>query len=128
MQPSFLSFVLVALGGAVGSAARYGVSLVALRFGLQFPIGTLTANVLGCLIIGFISQIAVKNDVLSPEMRLFLAAGFCGGFTTFSTLMLEITNLIEYHRIITAVLYVGASAIGGLLAVYSGIWIAKLWT
>lgn len=128
MQPSLLSFVLVAVGGAVGSAARYGVALVGLRFGLQFPIGTLTANVLGCLIIGFISQIAVKNDVLSPEMRLFLAAGFCGGFTTFSTFMLEITSLLEYHKIVTAALYVGVSAVGGLLAVYAGIWLAKLWT
>lgn len=128
MQPSLISFALVAVGGAIGSAARYGVALVGLRFGLQFPVGTLVANVLGCLIIGFISQLAVKNNVLSPEMRLFLAAGFCGGFTTFSTFMLEITNLLEFHKIVIAVLYVGASAVGGLLAVYAGIWLAKLWT
>lgn len=126
MQPSFLSFLLVALGGALGSAARYGVALVGLRIGLQFPIGTLAANILGCLIIGIISQLAVKNQLLSPEIRFFLAAGFCGGFTTFSTFMLEVSNLLEYHKIIMAAIYVGVSAVGGLLAVYVGIWVVKL--
>ncbi len=128
MNPSFFSFVLVALGGALGSAARYGLVVAAARYGFQFPIGTFTANILGCLVIGVISQLAVKNQLLSPEMRLFLAAGFCGGFTTFSTFMLEVSNLLEYHKIITASIYVGASAVGGLLAVYAGIWIVKLWT
>jgi CrcB protein len=128
MQPSIVSFLLVALGGAIGSTARYAVGIIALRFGMEFPLGTFMVNILGCLIIGSMSQFAVKSQVISPEMRIFLTAGFCGGFTTFSTFMLEITTLLDYHRIVTAALYVGASAIGGLLAVIVGIWLAKLWS
>lgn len=127
MQSTVVNFALVALGGAFGSAARYGVAIVFSRYGFQFPMGTFVVNILGCLILGVISQFAVKNQFLSPEFRLLITAGFCGGFTTFSTYMLEISNLLEYHKLITAALYVGASTVGGLLAVLAGIWIAKYW-
>jgi len=127
MQSTIVNFVLVAIGGAIGSTARYAVAIFFSRYGFQFPMETFIVNILGCFLLGIVSQIAVKNELLSPEIRLFMAAGFCGGFTTFSTFMLEIANLLEYHKIIIAALYIGASSVGGLLSVLAGIWLVKLW-
>ena len=109
-----LNVLLVAAGGALGSAARYGVSLLALRFiGTGFPAGTLAVNVLGCLAAGVA---AARLDPLSP-WRTFLIGGVLGGFTTFSAFGLETRAL---GASTSAALYVGLSLGLGLGAVWLG--------
>ena len=87
-----MSWLIVALGGALGSVGRYGVGLALERF-ITFPIGTLVANFLGSLIIGICAGI-FDLDQKRPA-ALFLMVGFCGGFTTFSTFSLNTLNLLE---------------------------------
>ncbi|MBK9247756.1 MAG: fluoride efflux transporter CrcB [Ignavibacteria bacterium] len=125
MQPTFQTFLLVACGGAIGSIARYGVALSAQRLSIQLPIGTFTANLIGCFLIGVISQIAVNTTMISPAVRLFLIAGFCGGFTTFSTFAFEIVGLIDGGHLLYALVYAVLSVLLGILAIYVGIWIIK---
>lgn len=84
------SFVLVGFGGALGAVCRYGLSLIAARFwGTEFAWGTLSANLLGCLLIGFALALADARILLGPSERLFFMTGFLGALTTFSTYALE---------------------------------------
>ncbi|HET9315661.1 MAG TPA: CrcB family protein, partial [Vicinamibacteria bacterium] len=83
-------FLLVCLGGAVGTGARYLVSMAALRLlGAGFPYGTLTVNVLGSFLLGAIMHVGVTTTLLSPTARLVLATGVMGGFTTYSSFNYE---------------------------------------
>ncbi len=88
-----MSFVFVALGGAMGATARYAISLIPVK--TQFPILTLATNILGAILIGFIVGIADKKADISPNTVLFWKTGVCGGFTTFSTFSLEAYKLFE---------------------------------
>ena len=126
MQPSLQSFMLVACGGALGSIARYGVAVLALKLPVQLPIGTLTANLVGCFLIGLFSQLALNSSSLPPGARLFLIAGFCGGFTTFSTFALEIITLIDTAQPLQALIYAISSVVLGLLALLLGVWVVKV--
>jgi CrcB protein len=93
-----MTYLLVALGSAVGGMARYGVSgLVARSFGSVFPWGTLIVNVVGSALIGFLAASAAPGArwLLSPDARALLMIGFCGGFTTFSSFSLETLNLLR---------------------------------
>lgn len=125
MQSSLLAFLMVACGGAMGSAARYGVSLVTERFAVQPHIGTLTVNVLGCLLIGIISQLSVNSTILSPGLRLFLTVGFCGGFTTFSTYVAEILSLADTGQPLIPLVYAVSSVVLGFVSLIAGVWIVK---
>jgi CrcB protein len=109
------NIVLVAVGGAVGSALRY---LTAVWIGPQetFPWGTWTANVLGCFLIGFFTARWPEN----AEYRYLLVTGFCGGYTTFSTFALEAQGLWDRQIPLGALLYVLASVVAGWLAVWAG--------
>lgn len=86
-QPLIMS-CWVGLGGFAGSVARYGLSLASQRAGVTWPLGTLGANVLGCLVIGLVAGLSERGG-LPPAVRLALATGFCGGFTTMSSLIYE---------------------------------------
>lgn len=99
-------FLLVALGGAIGSVARYGVGLAAARmFGLAFPWGTLFVNTVGGLAIGLLTaRVGPEHE----HLRLLIGVGVLGGFTTFSTFSLETVRLLEQSPGLAA-LYVGAS-------------------
>ena len=122
------NILLVALGGAVGSVARYLVSR-ALNGTLlaAFPLGTLTANVLGCLIIGLVCGLADGDGPpVGADLKLLLTVGFCGGFTTFSTFMNESLTLVKTGDAVLAALYAGASVALGLAAVAAGLQLAKL--
>ena len=112
--------LLVGVGGCIGSLARYGLSLAAQRLAVQWPLGTFAANCLGCLCIGAIAEFAARGEALSPEARLFLATGFCGGFTTLSSLIYETNQMIRAHEILHASLYVGATLVGSMLAFFLG--------
>jgi fluoride exporter len=114
-----MNLVYIAIFGALGSLARYGLGLWGASNGLFFPWGTLLINILGSFILGFVATLALENQV-SETMRLALAVGFCGAFTTFSTFELEVMNAILEGRIVMAVAYVTSSIILGLIAVFLG--------
>jgi CrcB protein len=93
MKPTLLSVFLVGAGGAAGSICRYLLMFAGSRWSAEFPIGTLLANVIGCLIIGVFAELAVAMHLLPPHLSLLLATGFCGGLTTMSSFMLETCRL-----------------------------------
>ena len=115
------NLLLVALGGAVGSVGRY---LVSKWLEGSFPWGTLTVNIVGCLLIGFLTGLVTKGT-LSPEMKLLLVTGFCGGFTTFSTFAYESFSMMKASDALLAAIYIGVSVAVGVVAVYVGLQIAK---
>jgi CrcB protein len=114
--------LLVALGGAIGSVARYKFSGFVLHqtASWKFPLGTFLINVLGCLVIGILAGLAVKEDFFSPETRVFLFTGICGGFTTFSAFGLETFYLLRRDELAIAGCYVLLSVACGLLALWAG--------
>lgn len=119
--PSSSLILSVAIGSAAGGVARYLLSgAVHGRLGTAFPLGTFVINVLGCLALGFIMQVALDTGELSPSARALLTTGFCGGFTTFSTFSWETMGLIEEGAIGRAALNVGASVVVGLGAIWVG--------
>src|SRR4051812_9072623 len=113
------TLILVGVGGLAGSVLRYLVTLFfAARAATGFPYGTLIVNLVGCLLIGMIFAITEKGDLLSPEWRILLTTGFCGGFTTFSTFSYESIRLLQDGEILLVSLYVGVSVVAGLLLTY----------
>lgn len=118
--------VSVALGGAIGSVARYAVSeLVSRANGTIYPLSTFIVNIVGCLLIGLISELAASNHLIGSDMKLFLTVGFCGGFTTFSTFCNENITLLRGGHVGMAIFYTVVSVALGLLAVYAGMLLAK---
>ena len=114
----------VALGGAAGAVARFGVSGWVHGFsGAAFPWGTLTVNVAGAFALGLTLRL-LQASVAGPETRAFLAVGFLGAFTTFSTFSWEAIALIQDGEWARASLYLGGSVVAGLAAVLAGIWLA----
>ena len=113
--------LLVGFGGFIGSIARFYVSKLNLHWQLlSIPMGTLTVNVLGSFIIGFIVGVSAKSEIISPAIRLFLMVGVCGGFTTFSSFTLENLTLMQNGQFATVLIYTGCSIFLGFLAVYLG--------
>jgi len=114
--------LLVALGGAIGSVARFKMSGLVLHGtpNWRFPAGTLAVNLIGCLIAGLLAGMAVKQDVFSPEARLFLFTGLLGGFTTFSAFGLETLLLLKRGETVVAVANVVVSIVVGLLVAWLG--------
>ena len=119
--------LLVALGGALGSVLRYLTGVVAARWlGLEFPWGTLIVNLVGSFLIGVVNELASDAFTLSPEARLFLAAGVMGGLTTYSTFSYETVRLMEAQAwtsawinvVVTTAICVGL-CFGGIAAVRS---------
>jgi len=102
----------VAAGGALGALARYyGAGYVARLAGLDFPIGTLTVNVLGSFLMGLLVEASALVWSPSPELRAFIAVGFLGAFTTFSTFSMDAVLLYERGQMLSAALYVVASVL-----------------
>ena len=113
-----MSFVFVALGGALGAVARYAISLIPVK--TQFPILTLVTNILGAILIGFIVGITDKRSDVSPNMVLYWKTGVCGGFTTFSTFSLEAYKLFENKSYALGGVYVVLSVCGCIFGVLLG--------
>lgn len=121
------NILLVALGGGLGSVARYLVSRWAQGSILSaFPWGTMIVNIAGCVLIGFFCGLFDQGVLRSTSVKLFLTVGFCGGFTTFSTFMNENLLLLRSDSILLAAIYTGASVAIGLLGVYAGLKLAQL--
>ena len=116
------SILLVALGGALGSVARYSLSGFILHRTIEwrFPLGTFVVNVVGCFVIGILAGLAVKEDFLSPDLRVFLFTGILGGFTTFSAFGLETFYLLRRGEIAVAGSYVALSILVGVLVLWLG--------
>ena len=110
----------VGAGGFVGSVLRYGFSLAGQRFSVAFPLGTLGANLLGCLVLGAVMAVASETEILSPSARLFWATGLCGGFTTMSTFMYEMSRFGQDSEYWMASGYFAATLAGCALAFWAG--------
>lgn len=121
------AILLVASGGAIGSVARYLVGvLMARAFGTAFPYGTLTVNVVGGFLMGLFIELLARSFDGSPELRLFVAVGIMGGFTTFSSFSLDVAVLWDRGELTTALIYVLASVILSIGALFLGLWLARL--
>lgn len=104
-----MNWIAVAIGGALGSLARFGISRWLSSASEGFPYGTFLANILSCIIIGWAYMYFSKHTDLSPAIRLGIMTGFCGGFSTFSTFSLETFQLMQQGHLGAVVLYVGGS-------------------
>jgi CrcB protein len=115
------TILLVGFGGFIGSVARYFISKLNIYFDfLAIPFGTLTVNILGSFLIGFLTGISDKSVILSADLRLLLMVGICGGFTTFSAFTNENLMLMHNGQILSLFLYTGLSIFLGFIAVYLG--------
>jgi len=117
-----MGVLLVALGGAIGSVARYLMGgWFASRLGPAFPYGTFAINISGSFIIGLFLAFAERRASLSPYWRLFFAVGFVGGYTTFSTFEYEAVRLLQDDELLLGALYVAGSVVTGAFGVLAGI-------
>ncbi|SHL47586.1 camphor resistance protein CrcB [Roseovarius litoreus] len=120
----FMTFLHVALGGAIGAMLRFGTGLALLRLsGPGFPVGVLSVNVLGSFLIGVFAVFSTQKGL--THLNPLVMAGLLGGFTTFSAFSLEAFTLYERGQLGSAGLYVVLSIIGSLGALALGVWIAR---
>lgn len=122
-----MKWVLLVAGGGLGTVARYFFSGIIYQFaGARFPYGTLAVNLLGCFLVGFLAAVAEEKFLLSVNARIFLMVGVLGGFTTFSTFMLETANLIRDGETLAALGNVLASVIIGFFFFRLGVLLAEI--
>jgi len=117
--------LIVAAGGAIGAGLRHLVNLAALRLPLSFPWGTLAINIVGSFVMGLFVELLARRFGASNELRLFVATGILGGFTTFSAFSLDVAVLWERGAHAFAAAYVFASVAGAILALFAGLWLAR---
>ena len=117
-----MRLLLIAVFGAVGTLARYGLQgLVQVRVGSTFPWGTLFINLTGCFFLGLIGQMMLNRMMVSSELRVAIAVGFFGGYTTFSSFGWEAAKMLESGEWLRSMTYVAASMVLGLLLSVAGI-------
>jgi CrcB protein len=120
-------YLLIAIGGALGSLARYLVgSTIINRMGNRFPYGTFVINLTACVIIGFSLTLLNRRTGLDPAWRYLIPIGFVGAYSTFSTFEWEIFTSLQTSAFLIAALYVSLSVLLGLLAVWLGALLARL--
>ncbi len=131
MRIVLYSYVFVAVGGAVGAMARLGLN-VYLQRDVEFPWGTIAANLLGCLLMGIIAQLITStawfNDagIIPDQYRLLFAVGFCGSFTTLSSMVLEINTMLQKNEIFYSFSYFVGTLIGGFACFYIGVMCVRM--
>lgn len=122
-----MKWISLIAGGVTGTVARYALAgFVYQVFGTAFPYGTLAVNLTGCFLIGFLACLAEEKFLLGPNARLLLMIGFCGAFTTFSTLILETTALLKDGEVWRAFLNVMVSVAAGFFVFWLGALLGKL--
>ncbi|GAB5428807.1 MAG: fluoride efflux transporter CrcB [Devosia indica] len=119
--------LLVGAGGALGAMARYGVSVAVGRlWPMSFPLGTLAVNVIGSTVMGLLIGILARTTPqMSNEIRLFIAIGILGGFTTFSSFSLDTITLIERGALTQAMVYIALSVVICLAGLYLGLLVTR---
>ncbi|MEX1202002.1 MAG: fluoride efflux transporter CrcB [Ferruginibacter sp.] len=118
--------LIVGLGGGLGSIFRFLTSLFTAKYySNAFPLATLTANTVGCFLIGLLIGLLEQNIQTNQNLKLLLITGFCGGYTTFSTFAAENISLLQANNYFTTILYIVTSVIAGLFAVWLGLIITK---
>lgn len=121
MSAAVTPWLVVFVGGGLGAMLRHGVNLAAVRIaGLNFPFGTLVANVTGCFVMGLLAGYFAFRGEASQTWRLFLMTGVLGGYTTFSAFSLDALLLYERDHAGLAALYVGSSVVLALAGVVVG--------
>ena len=122
-----MHWVAVALGGALGALARYGISTWVFAISShKFPYATLAVNVLGSFLMGILFVLTVEKAALPAEMRSLLMIGFLGAFTTFSTFSLDALGLWQNGHLFMALIYILATVILCLIAISSSVWLTRL--
>ncbi len=117
---SLINIMLVFLGGGLGSICRYAITHVMRGFSTTFPMGTILANIVSCLILGALIGVQLKNG-LSSGRALLLMTGFCGGFSTFSTFTGENYKLLEAGEYLTLTTYIIASLVVCIISLFVGV-------
>ncbi len=130
MRTILWSYLFVAFGGALGAIARFALN-VFLQRDVEFPWGTLSANLIGCFVMGILAQLIAStawfNDAgfIPDQYRLLFAVGFCGSFTTLSTLVLELNTMIQKNELFYSFSYLFSTLVGGFACFYAGIVITR---
>jgi fluoride exporter len=120
-------YLLIAVGGALGSLARYAVgSAIASRMGTRFFYGTFIVNMTACLIIGFSLTLLARHTEMSAAWRFLIPVGFIGAYSTFSTFEWEAFTGLQTGAFLLATLYVVLSVLLGLIAVWLGVLLARI--
>jgi len=126
---TLLALVAVGFGSMLGGLSRYGMTLATQNISaFSIPYGTLLSNVAGCLLIGLIAGLSGKSELMSTEMRLLLATGFCGGFTTMSSFIYEIGQFVQDKEYFFASTYFVATLAGAGIAFALGLLIIEFAT
>ncbi len=132
MQAMILSFLVVGFGGAAGAMARFGLTMVTLRYSNAVPVGTLLSNLLGCFIMGVVVQMLsrvawfAEGGIVTDHNRLLFAVGFCGAFTTLSALVFEMSAMMQRNDVSLAFGYLVITLIGGFAAFHAGASLLRL--
>lgn len=128
-MPSISSCLIVGLGGALGTIARYLLSFAGLSISRELPIATILINVTGSFVIGFVGTLTLADGRFptSENARMFVMVGVCGGYTTFSAFSLQTFDLLRSGAVVRAMVNVAVSVCLCILAVALGHWIASRW-
>lgn len=113
--------LMVGLGGFAGSVARYGLSIAFQRHSMEWPAGTLAANLLGCLALGIITELSARGEIFPPEVRLALATGFCGGLTTMSSMIYETGEMLRSSEYLHATVYAAGTFLMSMTGFIAGV-------
>ncbi|MEP6465970.1 MAG: fluoride efflux transporter CrcB [Parafilimonas sp.] len=123
----FRNFLFIGLGSFIGGVCRYLLQqFVQNNYPSSIPYGTLIVNIIGCFVIGLVYELSGRGNLVSPEMRLFIATGICGGFTTFSSFAYENVTMVLEGEFLYTLLYILLSVVIGFGAVHAGILFIKL--
>ena len=122
---NFKAFILVFIGGGLGSCLRYLIALLVRSTSTQFPYVTLIANLLGCFLIGLLVGYFNRIGLLKENLNLLFVIGFCGGLTTFSSFTLDIYHLIKTSSFLLPLLYFLGNIALGMLLLLLGLWINR---
>lgn len=131
MRAILWSYGFVAIGGALGAMARFALNVV-LQRDTAFPWGTLSANLLGCLVMGIIAQLVAtsawfnESGIVPDQYRLLFAIGFCGSFTTLSALVMEMHTMLQRSELLSAFSYLMTTMVGGFAFFYAGFMLLRL--